>query len=91
MPWTPDWQRQGIARQLISQSLEDVRDLLDQRNVRLKHILVTTRTDNEAQRLYRLTLNAEIEATLTDFYSADEVIMVARNVTDAAPEYDQAD
>ena len=88
----PDWQRQGIARQLIGRSLDDVREVLNQRNVRLKHILVTTRIDNEAQNLYRHTLGAEVEATLANLYSADEAIMVARNViVPALPEYDPAD
>jgi hypothetical protein len=40
---------------------------------------VTTRTDNHAQRLYRKALGATPEAVIQDLYSADEVIMVARN------------
>lgn len=46
----------------------------------LKHILVTTRADSYAQRLYKNVLGAEVEAALANLYSADEVIMVARNI-----------
>ena len=42
--------------------------------------MVTTRADNAAQRLYKRVLGAEVEATITNLYSADEVIMIARNV-----------
>jgi ribosomal protein S18 acetylase RimI-like enzyme len=42
--------------------------------------LVSTRTDNQAQKLYRKVLGAEVEATIKNLYSADEVYMVARHV-----------
>lgn len=74
------WQRQGIAHQLIQQSLIQVKQHLINNAARLKHIIVTTRADNAAQQLYRNTLGAEIECTITDLYSADEVLMIARNV-----------
>ncbi|WP_417579291.1 hypothetical protein [Nitrincola sp.] len=45
-----------------------------------KKIVVTTRADNHAQRLYRKVLGAEIEASISGLYSADEVIMVARDI-----------
>lgn len=35
--------------------------------------------DNDAQRLYRKALGAEIEAKVQSLFSADEVLMVARN------------
>jgi hypothetical protein len=57
-----------------------MKDELHGRGAILKHIMVTTRADNYAQRLYRQALGAEVECTLRDLYSADEVIMVARNV-----------
>ena len=37
-----------------------------------------------AQKLYRKMLGVEIEATITDLYSADEVVMIRRNVDQGA-------
>jgi len=50
------------------------------RGASLKHILVTTRDDNQAQHLYKKALNADIEAVIGNLYSHDEVIMVAREI-----------
>jgi ribosomal protein S18 acetylase RimI-like enzyme len=75
-----DLQGRGIGRKLIDESLPLVKKELNVSNANLKHIIVTTRVDNYAQRLYRQTLCAEIECTIKDLYSADEVIMIARNV-----------
>ncbi|GHA34515.1 GNAT family N-acetyltransferase [Photobacterium aphoticum] len=77
---SPAYQGQGIGQTLITTSLEQVRGFLAEQGSTLKHVMVTTRADNAAQILYRKTLGAEIEATLSDFYSADEVIMIARHV-----------
>ncbi len=55
--------------------------MLKSRGARIKNIVVTTRTDNHAQRLYRKALRAAPEAVIKDLYSADEVIMVARNTS----------
>ncbi|KDE41433.1 Acetyltransferase [Nitrincola lacisaponensis] len=60
--------------------MPDVTIKLQKQGSVLQHILVTTRADNHAQRLYKEVLGAEVEATLTNLYSADEVIMVARDV-----------
>jgi hypothetical protein len=38
------------------------------------------RSDNHAQRLYAATLNASVEATIRNLYSADEVVMIAQNI-----------
>ena len=73
-------QNRGIATALIVESLPKVVNELAARGARLKHVLVTTRADNGAQRLYRKTLGAEVEATLPALYSADEVVMVARDL-----------
>lgn len=70
----------GIGRKLIEISLPMVRELLEMQNTTLKHIIVTTRADNYAQKLYRQTIGAEVECTIKDLFSADEVIMIARNV-----------
>ena len=75
-----DFRGQGIARQLINESLPLVKEQLAQGGSTLKHIMVTTRADNFAQQLYRSTLGAEVETTITNLYSADEVLMIARNV-----------
>lgn len=76
----PKYHGQGIGRILIQESLPYVKDQLAQQGSKLKHIVVSTRADNHAQKLYRSTLGAEVEATISNLYSADEVFMVARNV-----------
>ena len=76
----PTVQGKGLGQKLIEQSLELVKSQLAKRDATLKHILVSTRADNAAQKLYRRVLGAEVEATLTNLFSADEVYMVARNV-----------
>ncbi len=77
----PPFQGQGIGKTLITQSLELVRKDLADQGSRLKHVIVTTRADNNrAQALYKNLLRAEVEATITNLYSADEVFMVARNL-----------
>jgi ribosomal protein S18 acetylase RimI-like enzyme len=81
----PDRQGQGIGQRLIEKSLPMVREKLRERGATLKHIIVTTRVDNDAQRLYRKTLGVEVESTIADLFSADEVFMIARNVDDEGP------
>lgn len=75
----PAHQGRGVGEALIRQSLAAVAEQLAERGARLKRVLVTTRADNAAQRLYRRVLGAEVEATITGLYSADEVLMVARD------------
>lgn len=77
---SPTFQAQGIGRQLITESLPLVKNNLFLNGSTLKHILVTTRADNFAQQLYRSALGAEIETTIKNLYSDDEVLMIARNV-----------
>ncbi|MEO0986528.1 MAG: GNAT family N-acetyltransferase [Cyanobacteria bacterium J06639_14] len=76
----PEYRGKGIGGALIYESLPLVRHQLAERGAFLKHIVVTTRADNHAQRLYRKTLGVEVEATITDLYSADEVVMIRRNI-----------
>ena len=76
----PRVQGRGIGRTLIEESLPLVKEQLGTRGATLKHIMVTTRADNYAQELYRQALGVEVECTIKDLYSADEVIMIARNV-----------
>jgi ribosomal protein S18 acetylase RimI-like enzyme len=76
----PDYQGKGFGRLLIEKSLPFVKHQLASRGATIKHVVVTTRTDNAAQKLYASTLGAEVETTIANLYSADEVIMIARNV-----------
>jgi len=71
---------QGIGRNLIEGTLPFVKYQLTKQGSVLKHVTVTTRADNYAQKLYRDALGAEVEATIANLYSEDEVFMVARNV-----------
>ncbi|WP_373960665.1 GNAT family N-acetyltransferase [Vibrio gigantis] len=76
----PSAQGQGLGKKLILDSLPQVKQKLVEQGSTLKHVLVTTRADNFAQKLYRSTLGAEVETTISNLYSADEVLMIARNV-----------
>jgi len=76
----PDAHGQGFGQNLIEQSLIKVKHQLSKNDSTIKNILVSTRTDNQAQKLYRKVLGAEVEATIKNLYSADEVYMVARHV-----------
>ncbi|MFN3582250.1 MAG: GNAT family N-acetyltransferase [Pseudomonas sp.] len=75
----PDCHSRGLGRALIRESLPQVRGLLEAQGAILKHVLITTRADNQAQRLYASELGAEVEAVVRNLYSADEVIMVSRH------------
>ncbi|KII79539.1 3-oxoacyl-ACP synthase [Vibrio renipiscarius] len=77
----PIHQGKGIGRCLILNSLPLVKEKLAENDSVLKHVFVTTRADNHAQELYRSTLGAEVEATITNLYSADEILMIARDVS----------
>ena len=76
----PDARGKGVAKHLIRKSLPMVKAKLKERNATLKHVLVSTRTDNFAQKLYKDTLGAEPEYIIKNLYSADEVFMIARNI-----------
>ncbi len=76
----PSHQGHGVGSMLIINSLSTVKQQLAAWNQKLKHLIVTTRVDNAAQRLYRKTLSAETEAIIKNLFSADEVVMIARNV-----------
>jgi len=78
---SPNHQGKGTGRSLIMNSLPLVKTKLAENDSVLKHVFVTTRADNFAQELYKSTLGAEVEATITNLYSADEILMIARNVS----------
>ena len=80
----PPVQGQGTGTRLIRESLPIVKVRLADRRAVIKNLWVTTRADNASQRLYHTVLGAEVECTIRDLYSADEVIMVARDVADEA-------
>lgn len=73
----PDFRSNGVGKALIRKSFSLVEDALKQRDATVKAVLVTTRTDNHAQALYKSVLGAEQRAVVKDLYSADEAIMVA--------------
>lgn len=77
---SPERQGRGIGTQLILKSLPHVARQLAGRGAVIKHIVVTTRCDNAAQRLYSSALGAEPAAIIHNLYSADEVFMIARDV-----------
>lgn len=76
----PEFRNRGVGKSLISKSLPLIKHHLAINDSKLKHIIVTTRADNDAQKLYTKTLDAKVVATISNLYSADEVIMVSRDV-----------
>jgi ribosomal protein S18 acetylase RimI-like enzyme len=76
----PDMQGKKIGTSLINQSVALIQKRLATRNASLKHVLVSTRDDNPAKQLYANTLNAKAEYTISNLYSADEVMMISRNI-----------
>lgn len=68
----------GIGLKLINDSLKMIKKELHKRGSKLKIIEVTTGIENSAQKLYKKTLNAKVEATIKDLFRGDEVIMIAR-------------
>ena len=76
---SPDHRNKGIGRALITNSLPLLKVHLASNDAIIKHIIVSTRADNFAQELYRSTLGATIEATISNLYSSDEILMIARN------------
>jgi len=68
----------GVATFLIEQSLKNIIEYLKKRGSKLKIIEVTTGMENQAQRLYQKTLDAQPEAIIKDLFRGDEVIMLAR-------------
>ncbi|KTC87162.1 hypothetical protein Ldro_1834 [Legionella drozanskii LLAP-1] len=67
----------GIGALLIRESVNAIKNYLNDSSSKLKAILVSTRTDNSAQALYKKALGAEQVAVIKDLYSHDEVIMIA--------------
>ncbi|MES9936733.1 MAG: N-acetyltransferase [Sedimenticola sp.] len=76
----PNKQGRGIGKLLIEDSLSSVKTLLADKGSILKHIVVTTRSGNYAQDLYKTTLGVKVEATIKNLFSDDEVFMIVRNI-----------
>ena len=77
---SPNQQNKGFGQYLIEHSLSQVKIQLSALGSKVKLVLVSTRSDNHAQSIYRKVLGAEVEATISNLFSSDEVYMIARNV-----------
>lgn len=74
----PEQQGRGVAAELICNSLSAVEQALIDRGATMRSVLVTTRSDNAAQKLYRKVLGAEIVARIPSLFdAADEVVMLS--------------
>lgn len=67
----------GFGERLIKESPILVKSELTTTGQTVKSVLVSTRADNQAQRLYAKALGAKIVATIEGLYSAAEVLMIA--------------
>lgn len=74
----------GLGERLIRESFSLVTAQLRADNQSVKSILISTRADNQAQRLYSRVIGAKVVATIESLYSATEVFMVAE-CSDAHP------
>ena len=68
----------GYAEKLIRESMGLVEQQLDETSQKIKAVLVSTRADNLAQRLYTKILDVKTVAQIDDLYSAAEVIMISK-------------
>jgi ribosomal protein S18 acetylase RimI-like enzyme len=80
-----EFQSQGIGAALIETSLNEASSNIVSRGAILGTVLVTTRSDNQAQRLYRKVLGAEVAAIVLSLFSGDEVLMIARDPLRSKP------
>lgn len=67
----------GLGERLVRESLALVRGTLAANGQSTKSVLVSTRADNAARRLYEKVLGAKPAATIEGLYSAAEIFMVA--------------
>lgn len=72
------YQGLGYAEQLIRESMALVEQQLAKAGQKIKAVLVSTRADNLAQRLYTRVLGVKTVAQIDDLYSAAEVIMISK-------------
>jgi ribosomal protein S18 acetylase RimI-like enzyme len=71
------FQGMGFGECLVKESLALVKSELSANHQTMKSLIISTRADNQAQRLYVKVLGAKIVATIENLYSATEVLMVA--------------
>lgn len=74
----PDHQGRGIGTQLVEESLPVVEEWLADRGSTVSTIVVGTRTDNDARRLYEETLDAEPAAIIENYASGSELFLISR-------------
>jgi len=77
----PQKQGLGVGTQLIVRSLPMVAKQIERRGASLRHLLVNTRIDNSARRIYEKTMAVKEVATISGMFTADEVFLAALNVT----------
>jgi len=66
----------GVARDLIKESLSAIKSELIKNQQVVKSVLISTRSDNHAQRLYAQVLGAKVVASIEGLYSGTEVLML---------------
>lgn len=71
-------QGMGYAERLIRESLRLVEHQLAGSGQAIKAVLVSTRADSLARRLYTKTLGVKMVAQIDDLYSTSEVIMISK-------------
>ena len=76
-----EYRGKGVGRVLILESLDLVKKHLKNCESVVKSIIVTTRVDNDAKKLYESTLGVKEEHVIKRLYSGDEVILIARDVS----------
>lgn len=76
----PLFRRKGNGERLIKESLALVVTELKANGQSLKAVLVSTRHDNDANRLYAKALGARTVASIEGLYSATEVFMLAEDL-----------
>ena len=70
------FQQQGHGERLIRDSFSLVAQQLAGQGQSVKSVLVSTRADNDAQRLYAKVFGARVVASIDGLYSSTEVLML---------------
>jgi ribosomal protein S18 acetylase RimI-like enzyme len=75
----PEYRKRGLGEHLIRRSLSMLGGTLTANGQSVKSILVSTRADNNAQKLYEKVLGTKVVASIDNLYSATEVLMLAES------------
>ncbi|MDD5182083.1 MAG: GNAT family N-acetyltransferase [Candidatus Nanoarchaeia archaeon] len=75
---TESYRGLGVGTKLIQDALKSYVHNLKADNRKLKCVMVTTGTSNEAQKLYKKAMGAEPACTIPELYEGDELVMIAR-------------